>query len=141
MPLVREPGRVPVVTGASDAVRQPEPVVLSALAHGPRRDRTGVLDALISGLEAVDLEALMANPTFEYQSDFVRKFVFQGRAEGKIDTLLEILDARDVDVPAHGVHRQCPAQPVGAASSHREVRRRHLLGLTVAARSGRYQSR
>lgn len=121
VPLVLGPGSVPVVTDAADAGRQPELAVLSAMAHGPRADRTAVLDALISGLEGVDqehatlyaaivlaalpeaarhhLEALMRSPTFEYQSDFVRKFVFQGRAEGKIEDLLAILAARDIDVP------------------------------------------
>src|SRR5262249_20962676 len=57
------------------------------------------------------LEALMATRTYEYQSDFVRRYVFQGRAEGRVEgraegeakgrakAVLMVLDARGVDVP------------------------------------------
>jgi len=124
-PLVLGPDRVPVVTGAADAGRVPELAVLSAMAHGGRPDRSGVLDALLSALAAVDeqhatlysdvvlaalpvaarcyLEALMLSPTFEYQSEFVRRYVFQGRAEGEAKgeakAVLAVLDARGIDVP------------------------------------------
>lgn len=55
-PLVLGPDRVPVVTDAVEAARAPELAVLSAMAHGGRPDRTGVLHALVSALAAVDEE-------------------------------------------------------------------------------------
>lgn len=99
--------------------------VLSAMAHGSHPDRSGVLDALLGALAAVDeqratlysdvvlaalpvaarcyLEALMSTGTHEYQSEFVRRYVFQGRAEGKAEgeamAVLSVLDARGIDVP------------------------------------------
>ena len=41
----------------------------------------------------------MSTRTYEYQSDFVRQYVFQGRAEGQADALLAVLEARGVSVP------------------------------------------
>jgi hypothetical protein len=42
--------------------------------------------------------------TYEYQSDFVRKFVLQGRVEGKAEgeaeAVLTVLDTRGFDVPS-----------------------------------------
>lgn len=124
-PLVLGPDRVPIVTELDDAGRVPELAVLSAMAHGPHPDRTGVLHALLGALAAVDeqratlysdvvlaalpvaarryLEALMSARTHEYQSEFVRRYVFQGRAEGKAEgeaiAVLSVLDARGIDVP------------------------------------------
>ncbi len=132
-PLVLGPDRVPVVTEGDAAAQAPELAVLSAMAHGADPGRSGVLDALISALGAVDvqrstlysdvvfaalpvaarryLEALMTSPTYEYQSEFVRRYVFQGRAEGRLEgeakgeakgearAVLAVLDARGVDVP------------------------------------------
>jgi hypothetical protein len=37
--------------------------------------------------------------TREYESDFVREYVFQGRAEGKAAAVLEVLRTRGLDVP------------------------------------------
>jgi hypothetical protein len=57
------------------------------------------------------LEELLATRTYEYQSEFVRRYVFQGRAEGRIDglaeglaegdvrALLAVLAARRIDLP------------------------------------------
>jgi hypothetical protein len=36
---------------------------------------------------------------YEYESDFVRRFVLQGRAEGATLSLLMVLKAREIDVP------------------------------------------
>jgi hypothetical protein len=129
VPLVLGPDRVPVVTDADQARRAPELAVLSAMAHGGGPDRVKVLQALLSALAVVDqewvtlysdvvfaalpaaarryLEGLVASRTYEYQSDFVRKYVFQGRAEGRaegrvegeVDAVLTVLDARGIDVP------------------------------------------
>ena len=45
----------------------------------------------------------MATRTYEYQSEFVRKYVFQGRlqgrAEGEATAVLAVLEARGIDVP------------------------------------------
>jgi hypothetical protein len=123
-PLVLGPDRVPVVTDADEAARDPELAVLSAMAHGGRPDRTDVLDALVTALAAVDqeratlysnvvlaalpaaahryLEALVTAGTFprEYQSPLVRRFVGQGRVEGKAAAVLTVLDARGIDLPS-----------------------------------------
>ena len=44
----------------------------------------------------------MASRTYEYQSELVRKFVFQGRAEGRAKeeahAIVEVLDARGFEV-------------------------------------------
>lgn len=125
VPLVLGPDRMPVVTEVRDAGRIPELSVLSAMAHGARPDRRGVLDALLGALAAVDdqraalycdvvlaslpvaarryLEALMSTRSYEYQSEFVRRYVFQGRAEGEakgeVRAVLAVLDARGIDIP------------------------------------------
>jgi hypothetical protein len=49
------------------------------------------------------LEVLMASGTYEYQSDFARRYVAQGRAEGEAQgrakALLGVLTARGIAVP------------------------------------------
>jgi len=137
-PMVVGPDRVPVVTDAEHAARVPELAVLSALAHGADPKRSTVLDALLSALTTVDapraelycdlvlaalpeaaqryLEELMATGTYEYQSDFARRYFSQGKAEGeaageargkaegkaegKATAVLAVLLARGIDVPA-----------------------------------------
>jgi hypothetical protein len=133
LPLVLGPDRVPLVTDAELARRHPELAVLSAMAHGRHPDREKILDALLGAFAAVDqeratlysdvvlaalpeaaqryLEALMTTRTYEYQSEFVRRFVFQGRAEGREEgrdegraqgeamAVLAVLDARGIAVP------------------------------------------
>lgn len=121
VPLVLGPERVPVVTDPAVAGRAPELTVLSAVAHGGGPGGDEVLKALLGALSAVDqehstlysdivfaalpeaarqhLEALMASPTYEYQSEFVRRYVFQGRAEGEAKAVLAVLDARGIVVP------------------------------------------
>lgn len=116
------PDRVPLVTDLDEAVRVPELAVLSAMAHGAHPDRSRVLDALLGALEAIDedlalsysdvvlaalpvaaqqhLEALMITGTYEYQSDFARRYRAQGEAKGKAEaTASAVLDARGVEVP------------------------------------------
>ncbi|MBV9313365.1 MAG: hypothetical protein JO100_06355 [Pseudonocardia sp.] len=133
VPFVLGPNQVPVLTNASQAKRVPELAVLSALAHGADPNHGGVLDALLDALTVVDaqraalysdvvfaalpgaarayLEALMSTGTYEYQSEFVRKYIIQGRAEGKAEGkaegraegkaegVLTFLDARGIGVP------------------------------------------
>ncbi len=114
-PLVLGPDRVPVVTDPYIAARSPELAVLSALAHP---DRTEVLDALPRAFATVNsehaglysdvviaalpaaarkyLEALMSTGTYEYQSEFVRKYISHGEAK----VLLKVLETRGIPVSA-----------------------------------------
>lgn len=122
-PLVLGPDRVPVV-GPAAALDAPELAVLSAMAHGGDPERARVLDVLPDVLAALEephasmyldvvlsalpeaarryLEALMASGTYEYQSDFARRYFFQGRAEGEAQgeakAVLAVLDARGIAV-------------------------------------------
>lgn len=120
-PLVLAPDQVPLVTDGEQASREPELAVLSAVAHGGQPDGEKVLYALVSALAAVDeehallysdvvlaalptaaqryLEGLMATRTYEYQSDFARRYFFQGRAEGEAGAVLAVLDARGISIP------------------------------------------
>lgn len=125
-PLVVGPDQVPVVTDPAQASASPELAVLSAMAHATHPDRNQVLNALAAGLATVEperatlysdvvyvalpaaarkyLEDLMTARTYEYQSDFVRRYVLQGRAEGKAEgeaeAVLAVLDERGIDVPS-----------------------------------------
>lgn len=127
-PPVLGPAQVPVVTDPIRASRSPELAVLSAMAHGTHPDREKIFIAMLEALRSVDAqhatlyhdivfaalpeaarrhpEALMTT-TYEYQSDFVRKYVHQGRdegraegrAEGEATALLAVLAARGIEVP------------------------------------------
>lgn len=126
-PLVLGPEQVPVVAMA-EAARSPELAVLFAIAHGGDPDKAGALDVLPAALAAVEeshaslyldivlaalpeaarryLEALMTSGTYEYQSDFARRYFFQGKEEGKEEgkaageaqAVLAVLDARGIAV-------------------------------------------
>jgi hypothetical protein len=122
-PLVLGPERVPLVTDAQQAARCPELAVLSSIAHGTHPDRGQVFQSLLAALEAATdehatlyhdlvlsalpaaarhhLEALMSTGLREYRSEFVRKNVNQGRAEGRAEAVLAVLAARGIDVPDH----------------------------------------
>ncbi|MFC7645021.1 hypothetical protein ACFQX6_33440 [Streptosporangium lutulentum] len=103
-PLVVGPEAVPLVTDAKQAADAPELAVLSAMAHGGAPEGIDVLQALFGALAVIDddqarlysdfvlmalpaaarqsLEELMKTGTYEYQSDFARKYVAEGRTEG-----------------------------------------------------------
>ena len=128
-PVVIAPDRVPVLTDPEEAVGSPELAVLSAMAHGAGTDGDKVLSAFMAGLRALSddqanlytdlvlmtlpaaararLEELMSTGTWEYKSDFARRYYGQGRtegleegrAEGEARALLGFLAARGVDVP------------------------------------------
>jgi len=127
-PLTLGPGSVAKVTTIDEAHRSPELAVLSAMAHGGGPDGADTLSALASALAVVDadrgklyidvvlaalpaaarnyLEELMTS-TYEYQSDFARRYYFEGKAEGVVEgkaegealALLAVLEALKVDVP------------------------------------------
>ncbi|MFL5344244.1 MAG: hypothetical protein ACJ8AT_05595 [Hyalangium sp.] len=125
-PLVASPDAIPVLTDEQAARRDPELAVLSAMAHGQEEVGQAIARTVmgaVAGLEAervrlyVDLalsslseaarnalEALMQRGTYEYQSNFARKYVAQGREEGRQEgeqeALLEVLDARGLEVDA-----------------------------------------
>jgi hypothetical protein len=105
-PYVLGPSSVPEVKDESQALENPELAVLSAMAHGrdansarateialaARKASEGLdwdrsrmyLDLIMSSLGEAAREALttMAKQKYEYQSDFVRNYVAEGRAEG-----------------------------------------------------------
>jgi hypothetical protein len=106
-PYVVSPDAVPFVD-AKQAAAEPEFAVFSAMAHGGDEDVDAAVAAAKIALEAalgldservtlyhdlifhalkgkarIVFEALMASGTYEYQSEFVRKYVNQGRAEGE----------------------------------------------------------
>jgi hypothetical protein len=94
---------VPVVTDLGEAARRPELGVLSALAHGETEEGATIAAAVLPAIRELDddrarfyydlvynslneatrraLEAMMKG--YEYQSDFAKKYVAQGRAEGR----------------------------------------------------------
>ncbi|MFV2198315.1 hypothetical protein [Nocardiopsis sp. LOL_012] len=116
-PLVIGPSATPVVTEAGKARALPELAVLSARAHGDTDPKT--LDALMEALDSIDpdrrafyydyvmaglgeaalkhMEDLMAVDTWEWQSDFARKYVGigreEGRKEGREEVRAEVHDA------------------------------------------------
>ncbi|MEU8268205.1 hypothetical protein AB0B89_13655 [Sphaerisporangium sp. NPDC049002] len=117
-PMVVGPGAVPVVTDPAEAVDAPELAVLSAVAHGGGIEAQPVLEALLAALAVVDvqrarlyadfvlmalpevarkhMEVLMAVGTYEYQSDFAKKYV----AEGKAEAIFIILSGRGIPISA-----------------------------------------
>jgi hypothetical protein len=125
-PLVLGPRQVPVITEAAEAAGNPELSLLSAVAHGENPQRDKIFDSFLRALQTVEderaslyadlvlaalpaatrhhLEALMSTGTYEYQSDFARRYFSEGKAEGKaegeIRSLLAVLAARGFDVPA-----------------------------------------
>jgi hypothetical protein len=42
----------------------------------------------------------MASGRYEYQSDFARRYVAEGQAEGRASSVLEVLKTRGIEVPA-----------------------------------------
>ncbi|MPZ25398.1 MAG: hypothetical protein GEV12_02845 [Micromonosporaceae bacterium] len=117
-PLVLGPDQVPVVTDPAQAGRSPALAVLSAMAHGNHPDRDRILHTLMSVLVDDDhreryadivftalpeaarhyLERLMATETYEYKSDYARRYFSQGEARGEAKALLTLLAARDIPV-------------------------------------------
>ena len=77
------------------------------------------------------LEDLMASRTYEYQSEFVRKFVFQGRAEGQaqeeVHAIVEVLDARGFEVSDDLRTR------IAQCSDLEQLRQWHRRAVTVEA--------
>jgi hypothetical protein len=126
-PPVLRRAAIPIVTDPAVAARRPELAVLSVLAHGETEQGATIADALLPALQGLDddrarfyydlvynslndaarraLEAMMKG--YEYQSDFAKKYVGQGRVEGRSEgrveeaarALLIVLQARSIAVP------------------------------------------
>ncbi|MBW8876357.1 MAG: hypothetical protein JF614_15425 [Acidobacteria bacterium] len=110
---------VPVVTDPREAARRPELGVLSALAHGETDQGTTIAATVLPAIRGLDddrarlyydlvynslneaarraLETIMKS--YEYQSDFAKKYVAQGRAEEAARNLLTVLRVRGIAVP------------------------------------------
>jgi hypothetical protein len=114
---------IPVVTDPAEAVRRPELGVLSAMAYGETEQGASIAGAVLPAVQGLDddrarfyydlvynslneaarraLEAMMKG--YEYQSDFAKKYVAQGRTEGRTEeaarAVLTALRVRGIAVP------------------------------------------
>ena len=124
-PIVIGPDEVPVVRDGAEAAAAPEILVLSAMMHGKGEGAEDIARAAFAAVRGLDaeratlytdvilvslraaargiLEDFMANGTYQYQSDFAKRYVAEGeargRAEGKALAVLAVLTTRGVDVP------------------------------------------
>jgi hypothetical protein len=126
-PPVLRRTNVPVVTDVEEAARRPELGVLSAMSHGESEQGATIAAAVLPAIRELAggrdkfyhdlvynslneaarlaLEELMKG--YEYQSDFAKKYVAEGRAEGLVEgeakeaarSLLAVLRARGIAVP------------------------------------------
>ena len=123
-PYLAGPESIPVVTRPEQAREAVELFVLSAMAHGQGERGAAIAEAVLPGLVGIDeerarfyfdlvmcslndaartaLEALMRSGTYEYQSEFARRYLAQGRQEGRqegeVTALLKVLEARGLPV-------------------------------------------
>ncbi|HEX8704925.1 MAG TPA: hypothetical protein VF815_39195 [Myxococcaceae bacterium] len=104
-PLVAGPEAIPVIVDEAAVREDPELAVLSAMAHGGEEVGASIARTVLAAVGDLDtervrlyvdlvlgslseaargaLEALMERGTYEYQSEFARKYVAQGREEGR----------------------------------------------------------
>ena len=116
---------VPVVSDPAEAARRLELGMLSVMAHGETEQGGTIAGALLPAITGLDeertrfyldlllnsvseatrraLEAMMKG--YEYQSDFAKKYVAQGRREGERALLVKLLRARFGELPAVAVAR------------------------------------
>lgn len=108
---------VPVVTDPEEAARRPELGVLSAVAHGETEQGLAIASVVLPVINELDDERAsfyhdlvynslneaarreLENMKHEYQSDFAKRYVAQGLAEGRAESLLAVLQARGIAVP------------------------------------------
>lgn len=117
-PPVLRRANVPVVKDVEEAARRPELGVLSAIAHGDGREGATIATAVLPAIRELDddrarfyydlvynslneaarraMEITMKG--YEYQSDFAKKYVAQGRAEEAARSVLAVLQARGIAV-------------------------------------------
>jgi hypothetical protein len=142
-PLVLGPGTIPMVIDESLAARAPELAVLSVLIHGHRPEAVDLGKAALAGTRGLDaeraalyidlvlafvdeaargvLEALMASGTYQYQSDFAKRYVAQGvergRAEGLRDAIAHVLTARALPLSELGRARMSSCTDVATLTA------------------------
>lgn len=128
-PIVMSPSDVPIVTDARIAAENPELAVLSAVAHRNAPERDAILTALVANVVDVPngemyidlvmavlpraarhfLESLMTAGTYEYKSEFARRYFSRGEAEGQAKgeakALLAVLRSRGITVDESTVAR------------------------------------
>ena len=119
-PLVLGPASVPEVRDEAAAEQSPELAVLSAVLHGAGPDAVDIGRAAIHAARYLDrdraalyidlvlasaheaartvLEALMMSKNYQYQSDFAKRYVAEGRAQGRAEAVLQVLAARGIPV-------------------------------------------
>jgi hypothetical protein len=110
---------VPVITDPIEAARRPELAVLSALAHGEGEQGAAIAAAVLPAVRELGderarfygdlvlnslnkaarraLETIMKG--YVYQSDFAKKYVAEGRAQGRAEAVLTALRVRGIAVP------------------------------------------
>jgi hypothetical protein len=119
-PLVLGPGTVPIVRDEAQAVRAPELAVLSAIIHGAKPEAADIGKAALAATRGLDaeraalyidlvlafvneaarglLEDLMASGTYQYQSEFAKRYVAEGvalgEAKGLRGAIAHVLSAR-----------------------------------------------
>ncbi len=120
LPLVLGPNAVPRIADAETAARSPEQALLSAFAHGAEPGGLEVAVAALAGAAGLDeeravlycdlvhlavgksvrrqLEELMEKGTYEFQSEFARKYLAKGEARGRAEALVTLLAARGITV-------------------------------------------
>jgi hypothetical protein len=132
-PVVIGPASVPVIKDQAEALQAPELAVLSAIMHGKSKGGEDIAKAALAAASVLDdraanlytdiillslrasaravIEELMGNGTYQYQSDFAKRYYGQGRAEGEAlgraegealglaRALLAMLHARRIAVP------------------------------------------
>ena len=110
---------VPVVTNPAEAARRPELGVLSAMAHGESELGEAIAAAVLPAILRLDDERvrfygdLVLNSLteatrqsletkmkgYEYQTEFAKKYVAQGRTEKGASDVLTVLRVRGIAVP------------------------------------------
>jgi hypothetical protein len=117
-PYVLGPSGVPHITEEPQARANPELAVLSAIAHGSDSDversariamnaqkvASGLdadraklyFDLILNSLSEAARRALssMDVHTYEYQSDFAKRYIAQGRADGRVEVIARLLTVR-----------------------------------------------
>lgn len=125
-PLVMGADSIPVILEEQVVRDDPELAVLSAMAHGHEEVGASIVKTVMAAVRGLDtervrlyvdlamsslsaaarlaLEELMQRGKYEYQSEFARKYVAQGREEGMHEAeraaVFEVLDARGFQVDA-----------------------------------------
>ena len=120
-PLVLGPAQIPVIVDVDEARRAPELAVLSVAAHGRELGAERIALAALTAVRDLDngrevlypdfilavlgkvaraaLELIMNPATYQYQSDFARKYIAMGKAEGQAQMLLKLLRVKGFTVP------------------------------------------